>query len=58
MANLRKAKAEEAEKILEFYQKVIDSTRGSEFNPKWNRDYPNLKFIEGCVEKEELYVCT
>ena len=58
MANLRKAKAEEAEKILEFYQKVIDSTRGSEFNPKWNRNYPNLKFIEGCVEKEELYVCT
>ena len=58
MVNLRKAKAEEAEKILEFYQKVIDSTGGGEFNPKWNRDYPNLEFIEGCVEKEELYVCT
>ncbi len=58
MTHLRKAEIEESEEILEFYQNVIDSTRGSEFNPKWNQNYPNLEFIEGCVEKEELYVCT
>ena len=58
MVNLRKAKDEEGRKDIGILSKVINSTRDREFNPKWKRDYPNLEFIEGCVEKEELYVCT
>lgn len=58
MISLRKAELEEAEKILEFYRKVIDSIKDSEFRPKWNESYPNLEFIKTSIEKDELYVCT
>ena len=58
MISLRKAKSEEAEKILKFYQNVIDSIKDSEFRPKWNENYPNLEFIETSIGKEELYICT
>ena len=56
MIQLRKAKNKEAEKILEFYQKTIESVRESEFNPKWNENYPNLEFINACIKKQELYI--
>lgn len=56
MTCLRKAEIEEAENILEFYRDVIDSIKGSEFNPKWNETYPNLEYIKTCIETKELYV--
>lgn len=58
MVKLRKAKIKEAERILKFYQNIISSIEGSEFKPKWNEHYPNLKFIEKSIEKEELYLCS
>lgn len=58
MIRLRKAEAEEAERILEFYQGVIDSIKDSEFRPKWNESYPNLEFIKTSIEKEEMHICT
>ena len=56
MIHLRKAKNEETEKILEFYQDTIESIRESEFKPKWNKNYPNLEFIKTHIKKQELYV--
>lgn len=58
MINLRTAKLKEAEKILQFYQDIINSTKGSEFKPKWNDSYPNLEYIQTSIEKQELYVYT
>lgn len=58
MVNLRKAKANETEKILKFYQDVIDSIRGSDFKPKWSENYPDLEYIKSSIEKEELYLYT
>ncbi len=55
---LRKAKINESEKILNFYQNVIFSLKDSEFNPKWNEKYPNLEYICSSIKKEELYVYT
>jgi RimJ/RimL family protein N-acetyltransferase len=58
MTNLRKAEIEEAEKILKFYQDIINSIEGSKFKPKWGKHYPNLEFIERSIEKQELYIST
>ena len=53
MTRLRKAKIEEAEKILKFYQDIIDSIKGTKFKPRWGEHYPNLEFIETSIEKQE-----
>jgi GNAT superfamily N-acetyltransferase len=58
MIKLRKAESEEAEDILRFYRNVIDTIKGTQFNPKWSEAYPNLEFIETSIEKGELYVLT
>lgn len=58
MIGLKKANISEAEHILEFYRNVINSIRGSEFNPKWNESYPNLEYIKANIEKGKLYICT
>ena len=58
MIDLRPAKSEESKKILKFYQNTINSIKGTEFKPKWSNSYPNLEFIETCIEKQELYVCS
>lgn len=56
MVHLRKAKIEEAEKILKFYQDIIDSIRQSEFKPKWGKHYPDLEFVKASIEKREMHV--
>lgn len=55
---LRNARPSEAEDILAFYEKVIESLKNSEFNPKWNDKYPNIEYIEKSIKKGELYICT
>ncbi|WP_407413523.1 GNAT family N-acetyltransferase [Methanobrevibacter sp.] len=56
MNSLRKAKIEESEKILNFYQNIVYSIEGTQFKPKWSKYYPNLEFIKSSIEKQELYV--
>ena len=58
MITLKKAKVNEAENILHFYQNVINTLENSEFKPKWNEYYPNLDYIKKSIEKNELYVYT
>ena len=57
MTGLKKADISDAEHILEFYQNVINSLKGSEFRPKWNERYPNPEYIKTNIEKE-VYICT
>lgn len=58
MTDLRKAKLSEAEKILEFYRNIINSTKNTDFNPKWNEHYPNLEYIKTNILNGEMYVHT
>lgn len=58
MTVLKKAEINDAEKILKFYQDVIDSIENTEFRPKWNDNYPDMEFIEKSIGKEELHICT
>lgn len=58
MINLRKAKIEESEKILEFYQNLIESIKGTEFKPKWGDYYPDLEYIKTSIGKQELHLHT
>ncbi|WP_296895199.1 GNAT family N-acetyltransferase [uncultured Methanobrevibacter sp.] len=53
---LRKAKLSEAHEILNFYENVIDSIENSEFNPKWNENYPNLEFIRKSISSGGLQI--
>lgn len=56
MAKLRKADIEESVEIFQFYQNVIDSIKDSEFEPKWNKNYPDLDYVKKCIKNKELYV--
>ena len=56
MINLKKAKPEESQEILEFYQNVINSTKGTEFKTRWSERYPNLEYLETGIENQEIYV--
>ncbi len=57
MINLRKAEIEESEEILEFYQNVISTTKGTEFKTRWSERYPNLEYIETGIKNQEFYIC-
>ena len=54
--NLHKAELDDAERILEFYKIIIANSKSSQFNPKWNKNYPNLEFIKSSIIKEELLI--
>jgi GNAT superfamily N-acetyltransferase len=56
MIRLKKAKPDDAKKILKFYLEVIASIEGSEFKPKWSNSYPDLEYIQTSIEKQELYI--
>ena len=58
MIKLRKAESEEAKDILIFYRNVIDTIKGTQFNPKWSEAYPDLEYIETSIRKGQLYVST
>lgn len=54
--HLVKTKLSDAKRILEFYKILIANSKSSQFNPKWNDDYPNLEFIKSSIIKEELLI--
>lgn len=57
MIKLRKAQINEAYIILNFYKNLIFSIKDSEFDPKWNDEYPDLEYIQNSILKGELYIC-
>lgn len=56
MITLRNAIINEAEEILEFYKEIIFNIQNTEFQPRWNNEYPNLEFIKNSILNEELYI--
>ena len=56
MINLKRARTEESQEILKFYQNVINSTKDTEFKTRWSERYPNLEYIETGTENQEFYV--
>ena len=54
---LRQARAEELDKIMEFYGEVIDAQEGAGFELYWKKDgYPSRKMIETSIQRGEFYV--
>lgn len=55
--NIRKAKTEEFEEVVDFYHSVIDALQGAEYNLGWIKDvYPSRELLKGAVENGELYL--
>lgn len=56
---LRQAKAEELDRIMAFYGKVIDAQDKADFELYWRKDgYPSRKMIEASIQRGEFYVET
>lgn len=48
---------DEYNKILEFYDLLIESMEGEEFRPKWKkRIYPTEEFLKKSIQRQELFV--
>ena len=55
--NIRYAKQSEFNDVVSFYYGLIDSMRGAEYRPRWEKDiYPARQFIYDSIERNELYV--
>ena len=57
MATVRKARADEADQVLDFYTRMIDGMRGTEFDVCWEHDvHPSRAFLRASTEAGEVYV--
>ena len=51
MATVRKARADEADQVLDFYTRMIDGMRGTEFDVCWEHDvHPTRAFLRASTE--------
>ena len=54
---IRKAEANEYERILDFYFQLIDDMQGMEYHPKWQKGiYPDPKELKIALENSELFI--
>ena len=54
---IRKAKANEYERILEFYYHLIDDMQGMEYHPKWQKGiYPDPEELRIALKNGELFI--
>ena len=57
MLEIRTAKEEEFEKVVSFYDAVIDGMQNAESKPGWKKGiYPDEKFLKGAIERQELLI--
>lgn len=57
MFQVRTVKIDEYDKILEFYDLLIESMEGEESRPKWKkRIYPTEEFLINSIQRQELFV--
>lgn len=57
MATVRKARADEADQVLDFYTRMIDGMRGTEFDVCWEHDvHPTRAFLHASTEAGEVLV--
>ncbi len=56
-AIIRKARPDEAEKVLAFYHDLIDRMREHPYRPSWTKGvYPTLRDISDAAGREELFI--
>ena len=54
---LRPARPEELEKVVDFYNYIIDAQEGQEYTPKWTRDvYPSLADMQSAVDAGHMHL--
>ncbi|WP_080800321.1 GNAT family N-acetyltransferase [Arabiibacter massiliensis] len=57
MLKVRPAQADEVEQVLDFYTKMIDGMRGTEFDVCWEHDvHPSRAFLRASTEAGEVLV--
>lgn len=57
LITIRKAEKGEYEKVRDFYYKLIDDMRFSEYHPKWQKGiYPEDSYLENAVTGKEMYI--
>lgn len=57
MATVRQARADEVERVLDFYTRMIDGMRGTEFDVCWDHDvHPSHGFLRASTLAGEVYV--
>lgn len=57
MATVRWARADEADQVLDFYTRMIDGMRGTEFDVCWEHDvHPSSAFLRASADAGEVYV--
>ena len=55
MATVRKARADEVGQVLDFYTRMIDAMRGTEFDVCWEHDvHPTQAFLRASTEAGEV----
>ena len=54
---LRPAVIEELDKVVDFYNFIIDAQEGQEYSPEWTKDvYPARGDLESAVRKGQMYL--
>ena len=54
---IRAAEKNEYEKVLSFYDKLIDDMQGCKYHPKWQKGiYPDPEELKIAVENSELFI--
>lgn len=57
MLDVRAARPEEFETVMNFYYDLTDRMMGSAYEPGWEKDvYPTRGFVRQSIENGELYV--
>jgi len=57
MLEIRKAKTEEIERVINYYHNVIDAMEGSKYNPCWKKNiYPSDEYIKKAVTDQNLFL--
>ena len=56
--NFRPAKENEKQKIIEFYDYVIEVNGASQYNIKWQKNvHPSHELLNTSVDNKELFIC-
>lgn len=54
---IRKAVPEDLNRIVAFYNNLIDAVQDEPYSPKWQKDiYPEAVYLGGAISREELYI--
>lgn len=54
---IRRAETKEYEKVLEFYNQLIDDMQGMEYHPRWKKGiYPSHEELKTALENAELFI--